>query len=89
MFEILEFRPYFPMKQDKGRLIEDVPMIDSFPLRGSVYKVRQWITEDIMEWKKMFDYDFPVNTWYVRKDGEVLDMSLRPFGKIMYREIGE
>lgn len=84
ILEIIEFRPYFPMRRDKGRLIEDGDMIDSYPMRGSIYKVRNWITEDIMELEKKFDYDNPVNTWYLRRNGEVLDMNLEPFGKVMY-----
>lgn len=87
MFEIIETTAFYKIKETKGQLIEDVSMIDSFPLRGSIYKLRNWITEDVMELEKMFDYDNPVNTWYMNKNGEILDICFKIIGKVIYKQL--
>ena len=83
-FEITSSTPDVPSAPRKGRLIEDAPIIDSFPEVGNYYRVRDWISLSVMELQQLFDYDNPVSTWYLDLNGDVLDIHMKKIGRVEY-----
>jgi hypothetical protein len=86
-FEIIQSFPDVPLTPRKGRLIEDAPMVDLFPETGNVYRIRDWISVNIMELEQLFNYDNPVTTWYLDLEGNVLDVHLKKIGHVEYLNI--
>lgn len=68
----------------KARVVEDGPIIDTFPSQGNTYRIRQEIAEGIWDMESLFDYDRPVTTWFLTPKGEVLDIHLKPIGSVEF-----
>ena len=83
-FKIIKSKPSYTIPALRGRLIDDIPIIDTFPVQGAYYYISRKINADIVEMKQLLNYDNPVTTWYFKMNGEILDIQLKVIGSIEY-----